>query len=160
MGWRKMQCLIKKELQELFSYRELLYILAYRNINARYKQSIMGFLGAINANFDRWSRCFVRYAYAFASGKRLLAHDVASVAVKSLPWLFSFPSIRFSCNSLINNQSLVTKVYTHFSVGKAAAAVCMVPWECVPCSTVRFPFLLSQWKAIDPLWSLDCSSAR
>jgi ABC-type polysaccharide/polyol phosphate export permease len=33
------------------------------------------------------------------------------VAVKSLPWAFIVSSVRFSCNSLINNQALVTRIY-------------------------------------------------
>ena len=38
---------MKEELQELYKYRELLYMITYRDIKVRYKQSIMGFLWAI-----------------------------------------------------------------------------------------------------------------
>ena len=37
--------------------------------------------------------------------------DIASVAVKSLPWAFLVSSIRFACLSLVNNKELVTKIY-------------------------------------------------
>ena len=37
---------MKEELQELYKYRELLYMITYRDIKVRYKQSIMGFMWA------------------------------------------------------------------------------------------------------------------
>src|SRR6185437_5783469 len=38
--------------------------------------------------------------------------DIASVAVKSIPWAFLVSSLRFGCNSLIlSNKDLVTKIY-------------------------------------------------
>jgi len=53
----------------------------------------------------------VRYAYAVAAHTPLRTADIASVAVKALPWAFLVSSIRFSCLSLINNKELVTKIY-------------------------------------------------
>jgi lipopolysaccharide transport system permease protein len=103
---------MKQELQELYRYRELLYMITYRDIKVRYKQSVMGLLWAILMPIMIVSAgIVVRYAYAFASGKALQTGDIASVAVKSLPWAFLVSSIRFSSTSLINNQNLVTKVY-------------------------------------------------
>jgi ABC-type polysaccharide/polyol phosphate export permease len=103
---------MKKELQELYNYRELLYMLAYRDIKVRYKQSVMGFLWAILMPvLIVMAGVVVRYAYTLASGKPLQTADIASVAVKSLPWAFLVSSIRFGCNSLTGNQNLVTKIY-------------------------------------------------
>jgi ABC-type polysaccharide/polyol phosphate export permease len=103
---------MKQELQELYRYRELLYMITYRDIKVRYKQSVMGLLWAILMPIMIVSAgIVVRYAYALASGKALQTGDIASVAVKSLPWAFLVSSIRFSSTSLINNQNLVTKVY-------------------------------------------------
>jgi lipopolysaccharide transport system permease protein len=54
----------------------------------------------------------VRYAYSIAAHVPLQSSDIASVAVKSLPWTFLVSSVRFGCNSLIlNNRDLVTKIY-------------------------------------------------
>jgi lipopolysaccharide transport system permease protein len=103
---------MKEELKEFYKYRELLHMIAYRDIKVRYKQSIMGFLWAILMPIlIVGAGIVVRYGYALASGKPLQTDDIASVAVKSLPWAFLVSSIRFSSTSLINNQSLVTKVY-------------------------------------------------
>ncbi len=101
-----------EELKELYKYRELLYMIAYRDIKVRYKQSIMGFMWAIlMPTLIVLSGVVVRYAYAIAAHAPLKTADIASVAVKSLPWAFLVSSIRFSCLSLINNKDLVTKIY-------------------------------------------------
>lgn len=113
-----------EELRELYRYRELLYTIAARDVKVRYKQSIMGLLWAVLMPVLIVASGFVvRYAYAIASGKPLQAGDVASVGVKSLPWAFLVSSIRFSCNSLIGNQSLVTKVYFPKEVFPVAAVM-------------------------------------
>ena len=99
-------------LKELYKYRELLYMIAYRDIKVRYKQSIMGVLWAVLMPIlIVFSGVVVRYAYAVAGHNSLKMADIASVAVKSLPWAFLVSSIRFSCLSLINNKDLVTKIY-------------------------------------------------
>ena len=103
---------MKEELRELYKYRELLYMITYRDIKVRYKQSIMGFLWAILMPIlIVMSGLVVRYAYAVAAHAPLKTADIASVAVKSLPWAFLVSSIRFACMSLINNKELVTKIY-------------------------------------------------
>jgi lipopolysaccharide transport system permease protein len=101
-----------ENLRELYKYRELLYMLAYRDIKVRYKQSVMGILWAILMPvLIVMAGVVVRYAYALTSGKHLETADIVSVAVKSLPWAFLVSSIKFGCNSLTNNQNLVTKIY-------------------------------------------------
>jgi len=102
----------KDGLRELFQYRDLLYMIAYRDIKVRYTQTIMGLLWAMLMPVLIFaSGILVRYAYGLAAHKGLHTADLASVAVKSLPWAFWVSSIRFSCNSLIQNRNLVTKVY-------------------------------------------------
>jgi ABC-type polysaccharide/polyol phosphate export permease len=103
---------MREHLRELYKYRELLYMIAYRDIKVRYKQSIMGFLWAILMPIlIVLSGIVVRYAYAIAAHTPLNTGDIAGVAVKALPWAFLVSSIRFSCLSLINNKELVTKIY-------------------------------------------------
>lgn len=65
----------------------------------------------------------VRYVYAVASHASLVTADIASVAVKSLPWAFLVSSIRFSCLSLINNKELVTKIYFPKEIFPVAAVL-------------------------------------
>lgn len=115
---------MNERMRELFRYRELLYMLAYRDIKVRYKQSIMGFLWAILMPvLIVMSGLVVRYAYALAAHAPLKSADIASVAVKSLPWAFLVSSIRFGCNSLTNNRDLVTKIYFPKEVFPLAAVL-------------------------------------
>src|SRR5262249_36950019 len=112
-------------LRELYKYRELLYMITYRDIKVRYKQSIMGFLWAIlMPGLIVISGIVVRYAYVLAAHTPLQTADIASVAVKSLPWAFLVSSVRLSCNSLIgSNQNLVTKIYFPREILPLAAVV-------------------------------------
>jgi lipopolysaccharide transport system permease protein len=115
---------MKEELHELYRYRELLYMIAHRDVRVRYKQSIMGLLWAVLMPIlIVGAGVVVRYAYAVASGKPLQTGDIASVAVRSLPWAFLVSSIRFSCTSLVSNQNLVTKVYFPKEVFPVAAVM-------------------------------------
>lgn len=101
-----------EELRELYAHRELLYMMVYRDIKVRYKQSIMGFLWAILMPIlIVMSGILVRFGYAVVAHVPLRNADFASVAVKSLPWAFLISSIRFACNSLTGNMTLVTKIY-------------------------------------------------
>ncbi len=103
---------MRAELAELYRYRELLVMLALRDIKVRYKQSVMGFFWAIlMPMLIVCAGMVVRYAYAVASNTPLNLIDVSSLAVKSVVWAFLVSSIRFSCQSLTFNNNLVTKVY-------------------------------------------------
>jgi lipopolysaccharide transport system permease protein len=103
---------MKEELRELYKYRELLFMMMYRDIKIRYKQSVIGFLWAIlMPSLIVLAGVVVRFGFALTSGKHLEIAEIAGVAVKSVPWAFLVASIRFSCNSLTGNVGLVTKIY-------------------------------------------------
>jgi ABC-type polysaccharide/polyol phosphate export permease len=99
-------------IRELFHRRDLLYMLAWRDIRIKYKQSIMGMLWAILMPLVIVCAGFVvRFALATVSGKPLALTDVGLVAVKAAPWAFFVASLRFGTNSLISQTTLVTKIY-------------------------------------------------
>ena len=128
---------MRGELRELFDYRELLYMLAYRDIKVRYKQSVMGFLWAILMPvLIVLAGVVVRYAYALQSGKHLETADIVSVMVKSLPWAFLVSSIKFGCNSLTNNPNLVTKIYFPKEIFPLAAMLASLFDFCVAAGPV------------------------
>jgi lipopolysaccharide transport system permease protein len=103
---------MRTEIRELYKYRELLFMIVYRDIKVRYKQSIMGFLWAVLMPIlIVVSGVLIRYAYAVAAHRPLNTADIASVIVKSVPWAFIASGLRFSCYSLTNNMSLVLKIY-------------------------------------------------
>jgi len=98
--------------EEFAQYKALLFMLAWRDIRVRYKQSIMGFAWAILMPvLIIGSGLIVMIAFSTISGRPLNKLDVLSVAVKSVPWAFFVGAIRFATNSLIMNKELVTKIY-------------------------------------------------
>jgi len=99
-------------LREIVDRRDLLLILAWREIKVKYKQSVMGFLWAILMPALIVSAgVVVKVVFASFSGKPLSQSDVVSVAVRSIPWAFFVASIRFASTSLVTNANLVTKIY-------------------------------------------------
>jgi ABC-type polysaccharide/polyol phosphate export permease len=99
-------------MRELVERRDLLLIMAWREIKVKYKQSVMGMLWAVLMPIVIVCSGFiVRVALAKVSGKPLVMDDLASVAVKAAPWAFFVSAVRFGTTSLVNNAHLVTKIY-------------------------------------------------
>src|SRR5882672_7535747 len=98
-------------LSKLWRFRELLYMITWRDIRIRYKQSAMGFLWAIlMPSLIVGAGVLVRLGAAKYTGAPLSVDDIASVIVRAVAWAFFIASIRFGTNSLIGNSSLVTKI--------------------------------------------------
>src|SRR4029077_17258936 len=96
----------------LVERRELLYLLVWRELIVKYKQSVMGLLWAIlMPALIVTAGIVVKFAFASVAGQPLNATDIANVAVKAVAWAFFVSSIRFATNSLVANRELVTKVY-------------------------------------------------
>ncbi len=96
---------------KLVARRDLLYMLTWREIRIKYKQSVMGMMWAILMPIVIVAAgIVVRAGFSMLSGRPLVADDVASVMVRAVPWAFFVSSIRFGTMSLIANTSLVTKI--------------------------------------------------
>jgi ABC-type polysaccharide/polyol phosphate export permease len=103
---------MKEMIKELVQYRHLLYMLTWRDIKIKYKQSIMGFLWAIFMPMMIVAAgIVVKKAFSILSGTPMELGQIASVSVKAIPWAFFVGSIRFATNSLTGNMNLVTKIY-------------------------------------------------
>jgi homopolymeric O-antigen transport system permease protein len=99
-------------LSELRARRELLYMLTWREVTVKYKQSVMGYLWAILMPLVIvGAGLLVRGGVAMLTGKALDSRELATVAVKSVPWAFFVSAIRFASLSLVGNATLVTKIY-------------------------------------------------
>jgi ABC-type polysaccharide/polyol phosphate export permease len=99
-------------IRELYQRRDLLMIMAWREVKVKYKQSVMGMLWAILMPVIIVCSGFVfRYAMSAISGKPVETNDLLSVAVKAAPWAFFVNSLRFGTTSLVNSAHLVTKIY-------------------------------------------------
>jgi ABC-type polysaccharide/polyol phosphate export permease len=107
---------VARDLREIVSdlarYRELLYQLTLRDIRLKYKQAVMGFGWAVFMPvLIVLAGVAVRYAMGAFTGSAVNAHDLAGIAVKSLPWAFYVGAVTFATPSLTTNPTLVTKVY-------------------------------------------------
>lgn len=98
------------DLKEIWTYRELLYFLTWRDVKIRYKQTAIGVLWVILqpvvttaiftilfSNFARFETKDVPYPLFALSGLMI--------------WLFVHTSITMAAGSFVSNTNLVTKVY-------------------------------------------------
>lgn len=100
-----------KFLFELAGHRDLLYMLTWKEIKIKYKQSIMGLFWAILMPAIIVSAgILVKLAMARLSGQPIGLTDITTIMIKALPWSFFVASLRFGANSLISNTNLVTKI--------------------------------------------------
>lgn len=99
-------------IKELLKYKDLLFMLTFRDIRIRYKQAAMGFVWAIFMPMVAVAAgILIKKAMSVVSGKPIDLLGVISISVKVLPWTFFISSVRFSVQSLIGNSNLVTKIY-------------------------------------------------
>jgi lipopolysaccharide transport system permease protein len=103
-GWRTL------DLKELWAYRELLLVLAQRDIKVRYKQTVLGVAWAVIQPLTTmllFTLIFGRLAKMPSDG---LPYPVFVYAAL-LPWTFFATAISTSGNSLVGQQHLISKVY-------------------------------------------------
>ena len=97
-------------LKELWTYRELLWILAMRDVRVRYKQTLLGVAWAILQPFLTmvvFTIVFARLAGVSTDGVQPELFYFCGL----LPWQLFASSMAQAGNSLVGNQNLITKVY-------------------------------------------------
>jgi len=96
---------------DLWRYRELFLILAWRDISVRYKQTIIGILWAVIRPF----LTMVVFTIIFGKIAKLPTDGSAPyslmVFAAMLPWSLFSNSLTESSTSLIDNTNLISKVY-------------------------------------------------
>lgn len=103
-GWRLL------DLSELWTYRELIYFLAWRDVKVRYKQTAIGVCWALLqpvAMLVVFSLLFGRLA-GISSGN--VPYPLFALAAL-LPWQLFSRAVTESTNSLVTDQRLITRVY-------------------------------------------------
>lgn len=103
-GWRHLN------LRELWEYRELLYYLSWRDIKVRYKQTALGAAWAIIQPFMTmvvFSLFFGKLAKMPSDG---IPYPLFAFAAL-VPWTFFANVLAQSSNSLVQNSSLLKKIY-------------------------------------------------
>lgn len=97
--------------KDLWRYRELFYILSWRDIKVRYKQTVIGALWSI----VRPLLTMFIFTIIFSRVARLTPEGNAPYAIMvyaaMLPWQFFSGALSESSNSLIGNANLISKIY-------------------------------------------------
>ena len=136
---------------DLWRFRELFRVLAWRDLSVRYKQTIIGVLWALIRPFLTMlvlTIIFGRIAKLPADGN---APYALMVFAGILPWTFFSSGLSEASNSLINNQALISKVYfPRLIVPIATVVVAFVDFLISFCIL----FVLMGWYRFAPDWRL------
>lgn len=126
-------------------YRELLWILAKRDIQVRYKQTILGIIWAVIPPFAQMA------VFTLLFAKNGLSTDGVAAPIFYFSgvacWLLFANSLTTAGNSLTNNQNLITKVYFPRLVLPIAAVITGLIDFAI--SFVLFIFLMA-WYHVTP----------
>jgi lipopolysaccharide transport system permease protein len=107
---------------DLWRYRELFYILAWRDISVRYKQTAIGVIWAILRPF----LAMVIFTVIFGRIAKMPSNGIPYpilVLAAMLPWQFFANSLQEASGSLVANTNLVSKVYFPRLIIPAAAVI-------------------------------------
>src|SRR5687767_15089418 len=93
--------------KDLWKYRELFYILSWRDIKVRYKQTVLGILWAV----IRPLLTMLVFSFVFGRIANLQTQSTVPYAIivfaGLLPWQFFSNAVTESSNSLIGNTNLI-----------------------------------------------------
>jgi lipopolysaccharide transport system permease protein len=108
---------------DLWRYRELFQVLAWRDVSVRYKQTVIGVAWAVIRPF----LTMIVFTVVFGSVAKLPSEGAAPYALMvfagMLPWTFFSTALSDASNSLVNNANLISKVYFPRLIVPAATVV-------------------------------------
>jgi lipopolysaccharide transport system permease protein len=109
--------------RDLWNYRELFRVLAWRDVSVRYKQTVIGAAWALVRPF----LTMVVFTVVFSKLANLPSDGSAPYALMVfaglLPWTFFSTALGDASNSLIGNANLISKVYFPRLIVPTAAVV-------------------------------------
>lgn len=108
---------------DLWRFRELFYILSWRDIKVRYKQTVLGIAWSI----IRPLLTMIVFTIVFGKIANLPSEGAAPYAIMvyaaMLPWQFFSNALSESSGSLIGNANLISKVYFPRMIIPTAAVI-------------------------------------
>jgi lipopolysaccharide transport system permease protein len=109
--------------KDLWRYRELFYILSWRDLKVRYKQTIIGVAWSVL----RPLLTMIIFTFVFGQIAKFTAPPGVEYAVLVfaglLPWQFFAAGLTEASNSLIGNERLISKVYFPRLIIPAASVI-------------------------------------
>lgn len=100
------------DLRELWTYRDLLFFLVWRDVKVKYKQTAIGIVWAILQPLV--SMILFSVIFGHLAGIKPEQSDIPYplfVFAGLLPWMYFSGSLTMSSTSLVGNSNLITKVY-------------------------------------------------
>ena len=97
-------------LRELWEHRELLYLLIWRNIKVRYKQTVLGAAWAVIPavmTMVVFTLIFGHLAHLASDGSPYALFSYCAL----VPWTYFSSAVTQASTSLVENERLVTRVY-------------------------------------------------
>jgi lipopolysaccharide transport system permease protein len=97
--------------RDLWRYRELFYILAWRDISVRYKQTVVGVAWALIQPLLTMLIMTVIFGKVAGLPSEGAAPYALMVFAAMLPWQFFSTALATASQSLVSNANLISKVY-------------------------------------------------
>lgn len=141
----------KQYWRDLWRYRGLFYFLAWRDILVRYKQTVIGVAWSVIRPF----LTMLVFTVIFSKVAKLPTEAGAPYAVMvfaaMLPWQLFANALSETSNSLINNASMISKVYfPRLIVPSSAVIVGLVDF----CISFGLLVLIMAWYQFVPSWRM------
>ena len=136
---------------DLWRYRELFAVLAWRDLSVRYKQTVIGVLWALVRPVLTMAVFTVVFGRIAALPSDGITPYPLMVFAGMLPWTLFSTGLADASNSLINNANLITKVYfPRLLVPAATIAVAFVDFLISFCILIA----LCIWYKFVPGWQI------
>ena len=97
--------------KDLWRYRELFYILSWRDIKVRYKQTVVGVAWSVIRPLLTTAIFYIIFSKIAKLDNPGSAPYALMIFAGMLPWQFFSNALSESSNSLVGNSNLITKVY-------------------------------------------------
>lgn len=136
--------------KELWRFKDLFLLLAWRDILVRYKQTLLGVAWAIL----RPLITVIVFTFVFGKLAKLPSGEIPYVIfvfAGMLPWLLFATAITEAGNSLVSNANIITKIYfPRLLVPLSSIAVCFIDTFI---AGVIF-LILMWWYGVTPNWHI------
>jgi lipopolysaccharide transport system permease protein len=137
--------------RDLWSYRELFLVLAWRDVSVHYKQTAIGLLWALVRPFLTMVVFTIIFGRLAGLPSEAGAPYALLVFAALLPWNLFATSLASAGSSLVGNSSLISKVYFPRLIIPAAAVVASLVDFAV---SLAILFGLMAWYRFAPGWQL------
>lgn len=113
----------KQYWRDLWRYRELFYVLSWRDIAVRYKQTVIGVAWAIIQPLLSMVVMTVVFGKVAGLPSEGNAPYAIMVFAAMLPWMFFSTSLSAASQSLVGNANLISKIYFPRMIVPASAVI-------------------------------------